>query len=118
VQTESKWRCIPPRTGALRYSDAACKVPAFYESSKSYEPQPTVGVDVSGEESGDGAGTATYHRLGALANPGARIYRLDGKDGTTQPLCSEAAILASANYYAVAAPIAPTSFVEMAIKTE
>jgi hypothetical protein len=109
--SDGKTRCLPPMSGELYFSDAACTIPLAYAVDKALDPQPKV-ASVVGM-----SGVAEHYALGALMTPPSTAYSSrEGFPGGES--CAEAAIGATRNAYAVGAPLAPTAFVEMTTKRE
>jgi hypothetical protein len=113
--TDDKVRCLPPVLGNLIYSNDTCTTPAAYEVNKTAE-QPTVaGVPVIFQN----REAREFYALGPLQNPPAGTVYVKGEAGIGQGGCATRPINAGTyNYYGVGAPLAPTAFVEMTIKTE
>ena len=112
---DDKTRCLPPVLGTLVYSNDTCATPVAYVVNKSAE-QPTVaGVSVVFQN----REAREFYALGALQNPPAGTVYGKGEGGVGGSGCASTTISATANnYYGVGAPLAPTAFVEMTIKTE
>jgi hypothetical protein len=114
--SDGKVRCLPTIAGELYYSDAQCMTPALYVVNKAVDPQPKIAaVDV---QPSSGPGFREHYTLKGLINAPASLFR-GGKDGPAGTNgCAASPAPTGQNYYDVGPPLAPTSFVEMAIKTE
>jgi hypothetical protein len=108
---DGKFRCLPPVTGEVVFSDAMCTMPVGFVVAKALDPQPPVGAAPKL------SGLTDYFQLGPLANPPAAIF--GGKfAGGGEGNCGPTAVDPSTNYYTIKAPLAPTAFVEMTVKNE
>lgn len=112
---DDKVRCLPPVLGNLLYSSDTCTTPVAYVVSKNAEQPAVAGVSVIFQN----REAREFYALGALQNPPAGSIFVKGENGGIGGGCSPATVNAGAyNYYGVGAPLAPTAFVEMTIKTE
>jgi hypothetical protein len=111
---DGKERCVPNQSGTPYHAALGCAgSPTLYAVPKS-SPQPTVLVIGAINSK-----PLSAYQAGALVTPPAKIYwgGDDGAGGTGG--CAEAnSNPATFNYYAIGAPIADATFVEMTIKTE
>jgi hypothetical protein len=110
---DGKVRCLPKNGGEMFFGDTGCKTIITFAVAKTDDP-PKIGA-VPRTTYND------YFQIGPLTTPPATIYR-GGRDNTG-PGGQEGCAATTPNttlyaFYAVGAPLAPTAFVEMTMKTE
>lgn len=108
-EADGKPRCIPPSSGQLYFTDATCKSPAFFAVGKTAE-QPSIAVD---EYFTATSIARDHYTLGTPMTAPAGTTYVHSQGG-----CTAQAAQGGMNYYTVVAPLLPTAFVEMTIKTE